>query len=314
MSNEMAAQVAKWAVRVYQEEHVRVMRNYFLGGEPGLNSEAIFTIVDTIQNLKSDYTIGPAEHNGFLIFTNGDCFDENTLKECKKRSIRFLLNPTYDSMQEIEDKFLYIKSMCGGSGLSIALNDLNLDRLPEFARLVVKHNSYMRMNRLYQGGTIPGYVEKYKSQMKKMFEILLAAEKPMWPNITMLSTYFTWPPPVNANTCGKALLVIDPDGTIRTCSADLGTVAGHISTHGFKDIKFTYRWSAKNLPECQGCEWVTWCQGGCPLARKLVYGTVDKRTPYCSAFKELFPLLFKLVEKWRKYVGEDVYKMYSQEI
>lgn len=315
MSHEMSIEVAKWIVNMYRKEKVRVMRNYFLGGEPGLNVDAIFDIVDYVKRFKPEYTIGPAEHNGFLVFTNGDLFNGEALRGAKKRGIRFLLNPTYDSLQEVENKFKFVKSICGGCGLSVALNDLNLDRLPDLTRMVVKHGAYMRMNRLYQGGIVPGYVEKYKKQMKKMFEILLKAEKPMFPNITMLSTYFTWPPPKNANTCGKALLVIDPDGTIRTCSADLTTVTGHISTHkNIEDLKFVYRWSAKNLLECKDCEWVTWCQGGCPLARKITYGNVNKRTPYCSAFKELFPLLFKLVRKWRSYVGEDIYKLYSEVI
>jgi radical SAM protein with 4Fe4S-binding SPASM domain len=178
------------------------------------------------------------------------------------------------------------------------LNDFNLPRLEDLAKLAVKQDCHIRTNRLYNGGTILNYVDEYKFQMKKMFNVLLEAKSPMWPNIIMESTVPTYPGPKNPCLCGKRYIVIDVDGTIRSCNPDQDTKIGSIYTHNFKDLKFPQRWSAKNLPECQGCEWITWCQGGCPYTRKLAYGTYERKSPFCSAFKELFPMLMELKKKY----------------
>jgi radical SAM protein with 4Fe4S-binding SPASM domain len=212
-----------------------------------------------------------------------------------------MLNPTYESLEEVERRIKFIKETCGGCHLAIVLNEINLFRLEDLTKLAIKYHSQMRINRLYNGGNIPGYVEEYKNQMSKMFDLLLEAEWAMWPNWIMESTYPTWDGPKNPYSCGKWFAVIDVDGTIRSCNPDYSTVIGHISTSRWDDLKFPQRWSAKNLPECQGCKWVLWCQGGCPYTRKLTWGTYDRKTPFCSAFKELFPKLEMLKNKWLKH-------------
>ena len=113
----------------------------------------------------------------------------------------------------------------------------------------------------------------------------------------MESTTPTWDGEKNPNFCGKCFVAINHNGKIRSCNGDMSTEIGDIETP-FKELCFSHRWSAKNLSECNGCEWIIWCQGGCPLTRKLAYGTYEYRSPFCSAFKELFPRLMKLKERW----------------
>jgi radical SAM protein with 4Fe4S-binding SPASM domain len=142
--------------------------------------------------------------------------------------------------------------------------------------------------------------------MHKVFDSLLKAEVPMWPNWIMESTYPTWEGPKNPYSCGRWLIVVDTDGGLRSCNPDSETVVGHIDTiQNWKEIKPPQRWSAKNLEECQGCQWVTICQGGCPYSRKLTYGTYNQKTPFCSAFKTLFPRLLELNEKWKRYSSKN---------
>jgi len=299
MSFDMAERVGKWIADMYKREEVIENRVHILGGEPTLNINSTFALIDTIEKYKPSHTVSPQEGT-YVLFTNGD-FVLSYLSELRKRKVKVLLNPTTSSLSTIEKRCLEIKEVCGGCSLAIVLDELNMSRLPKLTELAVTHHFHMRVNRLYHGGTIPGYVEEYRTQMRKMFNILLASDWVMWPNFIMESTYPTWSSPKNPNACGRWFIAIDPDGTVRTCNADPDTTVGSIDTiMRMSDVKFSHRWSAKNLPECQECEWITWCQGGCPFTRKLTYGTYDKRSPFCSVFKELFPMLMELKEKWEQ--------------
>ena len=295
MSLQMARDVGLWIKQLAKAEGVKLFKAHFLGGEPLLNPDALLLLVEALQDL-------PAHPDGkFVVFTNGDLLAYHTLAELKKHKIKIMLNPTTDNTMTIHEKMHLIKTICGGVSLAIVADEVNLPRLHLLAQLAVAHDGHIRINRLYHGGIIPGYVEEYRKQMHKVFDILLSTEKPMWPNFILESTYPTWEGPKNCHACGKWLLIIDPNGDIRSCNADMNTKIGHISTHTkMSDFKFPQRWSSKDLEECKGCEWANggYCQGGCPYTRKLTFGTYDKRTPFCSAFKELFPRLMELKERW----------------
>jgi len=302
MSLETSRAVTRWIANICMMEDIRWVKIVFHGGEPLNNAEIMLDFIDQT-NLLLPETIQAHPDGKFLFHTNGDLLNDYLLKEIKKRRLIVMLNPVYDSLKVIEEKINMIKSICGGCSLSIVLNDVNLPRLTEITKLAIKHSTHMRINRLYEGGTIPGYVNEYKNQMKRMFEMLLKAEKPMWPNWIMESTYPTWDKSSNPYSCGKWLLVIDIDGSIRSCNADPNTKMGSIYTHQrVQDFKYFQRWSAKNLPECQGCQWIIWCQGGCPYTRKLTWNTYDRKSPFCEAFKKLFPDLIKIKRKWESKV------------
>ena len=295
MTKETGKKLAEWIVAVYTDIKPKNLLNAWLGGEPLLNLDVLLSINDYIEkNRPKEIRWG---ENG--LFTNGDLLTEEILKELKQRKIRVRVNPTYDSLKDISDKIDLVQSVCHGCSLSIVLDELNLERLPELTELCMKKYCHMRINKLYDGAAIPGYVERYAEQMDKMLDIILKEPIPIWPNMLMESTTVLWPGPKNPNFCGKYLAVIDPNGDIRSCNPDMGTKVGNIETHKFQDLKFAYnRWSAKNIPECQGCEWVLWCQGGCPYSTKLTYGTYERKSPFCEAFKKLFPKVMQVRDKW----------------
>jgi len=297
MTEEMALKSSRWIAETCREQEVKKLRILFLGGEPLNNEKIIFQFIDDLENHLPKFTESHQDGK-YILFTNGDLLTEDILSNLKSRKVFICVNPTYDSLEEVEKKILRVKRACGGCSLAISLNTLNMQRLPELTELAVRHNCKLRVNRLYHGGNIPGYIDEYTKQMSKMFEILLVAPTPVYPNWIMESTYPTWEGPKNCYSCGKWLAIIDTDGGIRSCNPDPTTVIGHIGTHRWNDLVFLQRWTSKNLPECQGCEWVVWCQGGCPYTRKLTWGTYEKASPFCSAFKELFPRLTKLKERW----------------
>ncbi len=294
MTKSISTDVANWIRKLVETENVKYLRCHFLGGEPTFNLKAVFNIADILKDVQ-----GPPEGK-YVIFTNGDSLVDEILKEFKHRQIRVLLNPTDDPLYLVEDKILQVKDIMGGCSLAICLDQLNLQRLPELTKLALRYKCHIRTNRLYNGGSIPGSVDYYQTQMVQMFKLLLESDWKIWPNFIMETTTPTWEGEKNPNFCGKYFIVIDPDGSIRSCNADLSTVVGNIYTHHrMKDFKFTHRWSSKGIEECQECEYKLWCQSGCPLTRKLTYGTYDKRSPFCSAFKVLFPILMVLTKKWK---------------
>lgn len=297
MEAETARDIANWIKRIAGEENVRNLQISFLGGEPTNNISTVFELADLLG--EAGHKVYEGTGIRYVLYTNGDLLDSEMMWGLKDRRMVIGLNPTDDSFEEIERKIAMIKKNIGACYLPVALNEFNLSRLEGLARLAVRNRCHVRTNRLYHGGTIHGYVGEYRKQMGKMLKIFIDADSPIWPNWIMESTMPTHKGQKNPCLCGKRFGVIDVDGTIRSCNPDQDTKIGNIyTTEHWEDLKFPQRWSAKNLPECQGCEWIVWCQGGCPYTRKLAYGTYDYKSPFCSAFKELFPLLMKLKEKW----------------
>jgi radical SAM protein with 4Fe4S-binding SPASM domain len=299
MPQDIQEHIPIWVGDLLREKNVKFYRIQFLGGEP-LNSFDIVKRLYHSINEKKPEIAKPSPDTGWLIFTNGDKFTDQNLSELHDMKIKVQYNPNTDPLDVVDSKLSHIESICHRSGLAVFLNEVNLPRLPELTKLSIKHRAHMRVNRLYDGGLIPGYVEEYKKQMKKMFELYIESGIRWWPNHIMESSFPLWEGPQNCYSCGKWFLTIDPDGTLRSCNSDLSTVMGHIKTHKWDDLKFHQRWSAKNLPECQGCEFMLHCQGGCPFTRKLAYGTYNRKSPFCEAFKELFPLLYKLRDRWNE--------------
>lgn len=305
MSEQVTKDAGNWVSDTCESKGVEHLHIHLAGGEPTTNVENVFLLQDVLnerlpQHQMKIFFQWNEKSKTFHYMTNGDLFTDEMLREFKHRKIGIKLNPCDDSLKLVEDKVIKIKEICGGVTLAIALDDLNMARLPELTKLAVKYKAHLRINRLYDGGNIPGYVEEFRKQMSKMFDILLAAEWTMWPNWIMESTFPTWKGKCNPYSCGKWWGVIDVDGTVRGCNPDYDTKVGSIYTHKWDDLKFPQRWSAKNIPECQGCEWITICQGGCPYTRKLTYGTYDHKSPFCSAFKHLFPKVMLLKDKWEK--------------
>jgi len=297
LTQEVAWDLGMWINKLCEQENVKLFKAHFLGGEPLLNWDALLMLMILFKKL-------PAHPDGKLVvFTNGDTLNEYGLRGLKLWDVKIMLNPTDNSLEEVERRMKMIKEICGGVSLAVAADAHNLKRLGDLTKLAVKYHGHIRINRLYHGGNIPGYVEEFGKQMHKVFDILLESEWAMWPNFILESSYPTWEGPKNCHACGRWILIFDPNGDIRSCNADMDTKIGNIYTHSkMSDFKFTHRWSSKGLAECEGCEWSLggWCQGGCPLTRKLTYGSYEHPTPFCEVYKTLFPRLKELTRKWKE--------------
>jgi radical SAM protein with 4Fe4S-binding SPASM domain len=303
MSREMVGKVSRWIVDNSFE--ARELWLHFLGGEPMIAFNKIKKIVDFVDEFKASGVEWKFGQKG-VVFTNGDFLTAGNLREIKDRGMIINMNPTDVPIRELRKRIEMIKSICGGCSLAVALDDFNMSRIGDLARLSIEFGVSIRTNRLYNGGTIPGYTEKYLSAMTKLFDIFLAADKPIRPHWIMESIGSTLFADYKKEE--SYFVVIDPNGDIRSCSPDLQTKIGNIKTHTLEKIKpFTghvtpgcHHWNADNLLECQDCTWKEYCLGGCPYTRKLYCGTYGKKTPFCGAFKALFPMLMSLKERWER--------------
>ena len=302
MTIDTALKVADWIGNCCYNENVQNFRCHFLGGEPFLNLPAVFGLIDTVE---SKYQIKGAEEGKYVIFTNGDFLDTAILKEMKRRKIYIYLHCMNElSLAELENRILFVKYICGGCSLSIVINDSPIDKFIDIVELAIKHKCHIRMNALYE--VSPEYAEEYtkiyKDKVSIALDLLIQSGWAIYPNFLQSELFITWDKiGINPHFCGKCFYVINTAGELRSCTMK-NTYMGTINDN-YKDLVFHQRHTAKNLSECKSCEWVTWCQGGCPARRKIATGSVDNKIYLCEAYKELFPKMFVLRDRWLEYKG-----------
>jgi len=295
MSLTTAKDIGNWIGAFATKENVKNFRCHFLGGEPFLNLEAIFNITDT---LDSNYSIPSASDGRYIIFTNGDYLTDENLKEVKLRNILIYIHCLNDiSLEELENRILAVKEICHGCALSIVIDDSPVDRFVEIIKLAIKHKCHPRMNALYQVGV--NYVEEYKKiyreKITRALSLILASGVAIYPNFLQSDLYITWDKVgVNPHFCGKCFYVINQFGKIRTCTLDVVESNNTIyNSYKKEDISF---WQKHEAPfECKTCQWVTWCQGGCPVRRKIAS---TNKIYLCDVYKETFPIMFELKKRW----------------
>jgi uncharacterized protein len=102
-------------------------------------------------------------------------------------------------------------------------------------------------------------------------------------------------------TCsvGQNYMVITPDGKIAKCQMDMEHVITDIGMPDpLADIQHDQagiqNLSVEDKAECHGCTWEYWCCGGCSLAAYRSTGRYTGRSPSCSVYKIIFPLILRL--------------------
>ncbi|MFO8056556.1 MAG: anaerobic sulfatase maturase [bacterium] len=108
--------------------------------------------------------------------------------------------------------------------------------------------------------------------------------------------------------CG-VYVVIEHNGDVYSCDffVEPAWKLGNIHQSGIKELlnsgrqKEFGRRKSRLAGECQSCEWLYYCRGGCP--RERGYGG-DKKNYFCQAFEELFrhshSRMEALAEEWKE--------------
>jgi len=99
-------------------------------------------------------------------------------------------------------------------------------------------------------------------------------------------------------TCGAGrwYLVIDHFGRISPCQMRMDRTVGDVC---MSDPLAAVRAAFVNLPvdergDCAGCTWRYACGGGCPLMAGQPVGGRASASPYCAAYRALYPELIRL--------------------
>jgi uncharacterized protein len=102
-------------------------------------------------------------------------------------------------------------------------------------------------------------------------------------------------------TCGvgRTYIVIDHRGHIARCHMKPGHTVGDVWHDDPLTAVQNARGDFQNIPadqkdECRDCTWKYWCAGGCPLLAFKTTGQINTPSPYCHAYKALYPELVRL--------------------
>lgn len=99
----------------------------------------------------------------------------------------------------------------------------------------------------------------------------------------------------NVENCSKNLFGVGPDGSIYECDRNMQAEEaplGSIYTDSFADLQkkkiFHKRHSVLKEVDCAGCEYWSYCKGGCPFETKAYYEGEIGKTYWCESYKMLF--------------------------
>lgn len=98
---------------------------------------------------------------------------------------------------------------------------------------------------------------------------------------------------------GQTYVVIDRRGRVARCQMNLTRAVGDVwhddplvAVQSTRDEFENVAVEQKN--ECKDCTWRYWCAGGCPLLALRSTGRSNAPSPYCQAYKVLYPELVRL--------------------
>ena len=177
--------------------------------------------------------------------------------------------------------------------LMTVVSDRNMEGLPDFAHYLVEKNLPFRFS-LVAGEKID--LNKLKAKLLQVYDIfekyILEKNYRFTRNHRLDDLRFLKPShfPCSAGFASGGLFI---DGNIYFCQQELGhgKVSGSVfdQENLFEIIQKKRKWHTPLPDDCQNCPYRYVCSGGCPLIRK------NGKSPYCDLYKELLPVIFRLI-------------------
>jgi uncharacterized protein len=98
---------------------------------------------------------------------------------------------------------------------------------------------------------------------------------------------------------GKSYLVFNSTGQVSTCQMQMNQAVSDIQVEDplasiQADSQSIQNISVDDKEVCHSCEWRYWCAGGCPLETFRATGRYDTKSPNCTIYKELYPIVIRL--------------------
>lgn len=276
----------------------------FYGGEPLMAKDLVLLILNNLSQWGVEHSV--SLEVGF--FTNCTLFDQLFIDELQEYAVDSV-RTSIDGPQEVHDQYRYYKDGSGtyekivtnigllqDAGINVVLQyniNRHYEHAPElFDDLCERGLTDMTVDchRLYDPSCIIQEVKKAYGTLDEDIEVPESQFVPPFKEVNRAKMYvyraafnkgFKLHPPKLGllMPCNGALYyhyVIDPSGDVYKCSTCMllqSMRVGHIHENGdFERYPFFYEWMDSDptyIEECQKCDLLPTCGGGCLLGRKL---------------------------------------------
>ena len=289
-------------------------RNYtnitlkFAGGEPLLRPDLIQYAIDAIEQKKDKRF-----HVRYAVLSNGTQINPENVSFLKKN--RMAISISLDGYGDVHDQTR--KDTDGNGSFGIiernirllkkngirpfilsTISEKTIDFLPQLTQWLLDNELHSRYNFVryfdYSLREYDRFCEKIVMAMRKSSDEI--KNHPFGPffalNWSLADLSFIFP--IQRQPCGigKSHLVVNHEGGLALCPMTLDKPFGTIE----KDILEQYEKQESKYeqlkPEdkcCQKCQWHRVCGTGCPILNESLSGHPNKRSPFCSAYRQLIP-------------------------
>ena len=276
---------------------------YFIigGGDPLLNLPIVFELSRKSNVISNVYK---------SLWTNGLSLNDENMKKITDEKIDVVLSANESSIEFILKKINLIKKYQPKTRVSITVNELNRQRLPELTESLLQEKHLIRYYLHYTAFEDPTFIDNYIKTMKQCINIISKyINNPKELNHMFEFLDLTNKSKKSPYLVGRSIFVFDPNGDVRTTLPlrDSKDIIGNVinDNKDYIDVCKNYpdrrkclpRWSAKDIKECNNCEVRNVCQGGYPIPKYYAYGRFDVPSPYCKSYKELIPQYIELYNK-----------------
>ncbi len=288
----------------------------YAGGEASLHLSNIVKIHDYAVEEAKKYGIAFNAH----IHSNGVVLSQQSIEQLKSRHIGVTISldgvGTYHDSQRPfingQGSFKYVDRTITRllasnvtPHITVTVSQRNLDGLLDLMRYILERDmsftlSYYRDNECTTNITDLQFSEA--QMIAKMQDVYTLIEQNL-PRRQLLNSLIDKANLASAHryTCGvgRNYLVIDQDGGVAKCQAD---IKRRVTTINARDPLQMIRddrngvqgLSVEDKEGCRTCEWRYWCGGGCPLLTHRITGRYDIKSPNCHIYKALFPEALRL--------------------
>ena len=288
MSAEIQSQVLEFVkAKLNADKNVRAVSVSWYGGEPLLEKKTIYALSKELIQICNDRGLNYSA----TVITNGALLDLETANmlfhECKVKRAQI----TIDGMPEKHNKRRIFADGTGSFDLIIKnieacrsffpisvrvnVDQSNIDDVEPLAKFLLEEKGWTDNPRVYIA-PVTNYDEGCKDapclQMESFADVKREFEKVLYSyNRNLVSPSFF--PGRKSVFCGGECVnnyVIDPEGYFYNCWVVIGEkerASGHISKPFLINTEYS-SWILSDLPkECEACEYLPMCMGGCPYFR-----------------------------------------------
>lgn len=317
MSNYVVEASVKLLQKIYEDSATEFDKSItFYGGEPLLNFGAIkrFFEIVSVEAIMSRW---PTNIN-YSIITNGSLLDKEHISFCKENNIKLCIS--YDVDRRTHSTRISKNGECTYDivrrnielcnmekidiGLSVTISEDTIRCKDQIINEIVEINPVsLGFNLLLpNNGIVPSntYYEEATNFMISCFMVFREKgiyEDRIMRKVNAFTNRILYP--YDCCACGANQLVLAPDGQVGICHGFLNDrkyFSGNVfdESFDFKSNPDYFLWKNRSplfMPECQGCDCLGICGGGCAYAAHYKHGSINE-------LDERFCIQSKTILKW----------------